>query len=169
MSVENLRVDEPASKGWANLYMNNLTVYDTITTKNINTEHENAIYTQAYQATMGGSTTNLTLKFRNSLGLVMVEIPKFSVPNNSGNSELFITIRPVGALPDKYSSVIQNGQLVPSFYETGGVQDTEIGFIRTVDGLNGFFDLLRGNDQPYADNSKGGLLQSITLCYLSQT
>ena len=34
MSVENLRVDEPASKGWANLYMNNLTVYDTITAKN---------------------------------------------------------------------------------------------------------------------------------------
>ena len=28
MSVENLRVDEPASKGWANLFMNNLTVYN---------------------------------------------------------------------------------------------------------------------------------------------
>ena len=35
MSVENLRVGDPKGKGWANLYMNNLTVYDTLTTKKI--------------------------------------------------------------------------------------------------------------------------------------
>ena len=33
MSVENLRVDDPTGKGWANLYMNNLTVYNDLRVK----------------------------------------------------------------------------------------------------------------------------------------
>ena len=33
MSVENLRVDDPTGKGWANLYMNNLTVYNGLTVR----------------------------------------------------------------------------------------------------------------------------------------
>lgn len=79
MSVENLRVDEPNSKGWANLFMNNLTVYNEITAKKVTTEEPHRIIQElTYQFNNGSVVTDVPVEFVNTNGMVNMHFPTVS-------------------------------------------------------------------------------------------
>ena len=103
MSVENLRVDEPASKGWANLYMNNLTVYDTITAKRVITTNETEETIIPYKYFGSITPVQFNVYFFENAGLAtlqLIERPTFIPANNTA----FIKVEPVVPLPTRFKN-----------------------------------------------------------------
>ena len=104
MSVENLRVDEPASKGWANLFMNNLTVYNKITANTVKAEKfettgvtENTIVEYKYRGSVVHKTFNLL--FTKTADLVTIQLLSADVgtiiPANNNNEVVFTPTNPL--------------------------------------------------------------------------
>ena len=99
MSVENLRVDDPTGKGWANLFMNNLTVYDKITaSKFIATKGpEQATVVCTYTGGITPKTVNAL--YTETAGLVTLQLLKNDfgplIPANNTPQILINTVGPI--------------------------------------------------------------------------